>query len=221
MSALSPSVVPIFGTPLGVVQLPEASNLNPSVAEFLSAHAAADASASHQHLPCYCSRDDLLDWTEAPIRKVSSEMLRGVVSVVAAVNDFTDAQLQSFTMQARGWFTIVHPDGHVPASTYPLTSWCGIYCVEAPQPSADRKDSGVLRLYESRLGTMFADATNSTMRIPYNPGHYAWRPVPGQIVVFPASIRHEIAMVRSSGKLVLVTVRVRFVAPGQEGQSRW
>src|SRR5438045_3186028 len=133
MSALSPSVVPIFGTPLGVVQLPEASSLNPALAEVLSARAAADASASHRQLPCYRSRDDLLDWTEVPIRTVSSEMLRGVVSIVAAVNDFTDAQLQSFTMQARGWFTIVHPDGHVPASTYPLTSWCGIYCVEAPQ----------------------------------------------------------------------------------------
>jgi hypothetical protein len=68
---------------------------------------------------------------------------------------------------------------------------------------------------------MFADATNSTMRIPYTPGHYTWQPVPGQIAVFPASIRHEIALVRSSGHLILVTVRVRFVAPGQEGQSGW
>ena len=221
MSALSPSVVPIFATPLGVVQLPEASSLNPDVATLLSARAAADGNGSHQLLPCYCSRDDLLDLTEAPIRKVSSEMLRGVLSVVAAVNEFSDAQLQSFTTQARGWFTIVRPNGHVPARNYPLTSWCGIYCVEAPQPSADRKDSGVLRLYESRLGTMFADATNSTMRIPYTPGHYAWRPVPGEIAVFPASVRHEIALVRSSGQLILMTVRVRFVGPGQEGQSRW
>src|SRR5579864_9398746 len=153
MSALS--LVPIFATPLGVVQLPEASSLNPDVATLLSARAAADGNGSHQLLPCYCSRDDLLDLTEAPIRKVSSEMLRGVLSVVAAVNEFSDAQLQSFTTQARGWFTIVRPNGHVPARNYPLTSWCGIYCVEAPQPSADRKDSGVLRLYESRLGTMF------------------------------------------------------------------
>jgi Putative 2OG-Fe(II) oxygenase len=221
MSALSPVVVPIFATPLGVVQLPEASGLNPAVAALLSARAAVDVNASHQQLPCYRSGDDLLDWTEAPIGKISSEMLRGVLSVVAAVNEFSDAQLQSLTMQARGWFTIVRPNGYVPASSYPLTSWCGIYCVEAPQPSADRKDSGVLRLYESRLGTMFADATNSTTRVPYTPGHYTWQPVPGQIAVFPASIKHEVALVRSSGQLILVTVRVRFVGPGQEGQSRW
>ena len=40
---------------------------------------------------------------------------------------------------------------------------------------------------------------------------------PGQMAVFPASLTHEIALVRSPGPLVLVTVRVRFVAPGQQG----
>ena len=84
-----------------------------------------------------------------------------------------------------------------------------------------RADSGVLRLYESRLGTMFADATNAAMRVPFTPGHYTWRPVPGQLAVFPAWLTHEIALLRAPGQLVLVTVRVRFVAPGQKGVMRW
>jgi hypothetical protein len=115
----------------------------------------------------------------------------------------------------------VAPDGRVPAAIYPLTAWCGIYCVAAPPPSAMRSDSGVLRLYESRLGTMFADATNAAMQVPFTPGHYSWQPVPGQLAVFPGSLTHEIALVRSPGHLVLVTVRVRFVAPGQQGMTRW
>jgi hypothetical protein len=59
------------------------------------------------------------------------------------------------------------------------------------------------------------------MRKPYTPGHFTWRPVPGQLAVFPASLTHEIALLRSDAPLVLVTVRVRFVAPGQQGLSRW
>ena len=59
---------------------------------------------------------------------------------------------------------------------------------------------------------MFQDATHSGIRVPYRPGHYAWRPVPGQMAVFPAAITHEIAMVRAAGALVIVTARVRFVA---------
>jgi len=215
--------VPIFATPFAALKLPEAEKLNPLVARLLAARAAAaSASAARASNPlCYRSADDLLDLTDEPLRKVTAEILRGVRSVAAAVNDFTDAQWQSFAIQACGWFTIVRQDGCLPACSYPLTSWCAIYCVAAPQPSPERRDSGVLRLNESRLGTMFTDATNSVTRIPYTPGHYTWRPVPGQMAVFPASITHEIALIRSPGELMLLTVRVRFVAPGQQGLSRW
>jgi len=223
MSAPALSVVPIFATPFGVAELAGAQELNSEVARLLDARAAADrgATASTSNPLCYQSRDDLLDWPDEPVRTLCGEILRGIWSIVASVNSFTGEQLKSLSMQARGWFTIVQPDGALAATSYPLTSWCGIYCVESPQPSAERHDSGVLRLYESRLGTMFSDATNAVPRIPFTPGHYTWRPVPGQLAVFPASIRHEIALIRSAGRLMLVTVRARFVAPGQAGVSRW
>ncbi len=124
-------------------------------------------------------------------------------------------------METRAWFTIIEQDGCVPAATHPLTAWCAIYCVAAPAPSGTRQDSGVLRLYESRLGTMLQDATNAEMRMPYRQGHYGWRPVAGQLAVFPASVTHEIALLRSPGPLVLVTARIRCVAPGQQGLGRW
>jgi hypothetical protein len=221
MSAMSSSVVPIFATPFGVVPLPEAQKLNALVAQLLSARAQADGAAPGSKPLCYESADDLLDWPDEPLRSVSAEVLRAVRVVVAAINDFTEQRWQSLTLQARGWFTIVRQDGCLGARSYPLTSWCAMYCVEAPQPSPERRDSGVLRLYESRLGTMFSDASNSVTRIPYTPGHYTWRPVPGQVAVFPASTTHEIALLRAPGQLLLVTLRVRFVAPGQEGLSRW
>jgi len=43
---------------------------------------------------CYRSRDDLLDCTDAPVRQVAGEILRGVCSVVAAVNDLTSVQFR-------------------------------------------------------------------------------------------------------------------------------
>jgi hypothetical protein len=221
MNATPPIVVPILATPFGVVPLPEAEALNPALAALFAARIRADGAAHQQNPLCYRSGDDLLEWPEQPVRQLGAGIFRGVYSVVDAVNDFTDAQLRLFRLEARGWFTVVKPDGCVPATSYPLTAWCGIYCVAAPEPSATRHDSGVLRIYESRLGTMFADTTNSVMRLPFAPGHYGWRPVPGQLAVFPASLTHEIALVRSPGQLVLVTVRVRFVGPGQQGVMRW
>jgi hypothetical protein len=221
MNAPPPLVVPILATPFGVVPLPEAQALNSPLAALLTARMSADASAHPTNPLCYRSRDDLLEWPDAAVRTLAGDIFRGVYSVVSAVNDLSDAQLRSFAIQARGWFTVVKPDGGVPATNFPLAAWCAIYCVTAPEPSAIRQDSGILRLYESRLGTMFADATQAGMRLPFRPGHYGWRPVPGQMAVFPASLTHEIALVRSPEPLVLVTVCVRFVAPGQQGLARW
>lgn len=222
MNVTVPTVVPIFATPFGVVPLPAAGSLNTTLGALLAARAAADGDPQRGANPLlYRSADDLLDWADPSVQAVAREILRGIYSVVAGVNTFTDAQLRSFAPQARAWFTIIRQDGALAAASYPLTSWCGIYCVAAPAPSASRRDSGVLRLCESRLGTMFADATNSGMSLPYVSGHYAWQPVPGQLAVFPASVTHEIGTIRAPGELVLVTMRVRFVAPGQTGWSKW
>jgi hypothetical protein len=221
MSVIPPLVVPILAAPFGVVPLEGAEALNPALCALFSARMRGEGAPRQRSPLCYRGSDDLLDWPDATVRQLTGSIFQGVNSVVNAVNDFSPEILNSFTMQARGWFTVVLPNGRVPATSYPLTAWCGIYCVSAPEISATRADSGLLRIYEGRLGTMFRDATNAAMRLPYTSGHYGWRPVPGQLAVFPASLTHEIAMLRASGQLVLVTVRVRFVPPGQQGAAHW
>jgi hypothetical protein len=221
LSLDAPTIVPILATPLGIVPLPDAEPLNGVVGELFESRAAAAHGRSGGGPLCYRSDDDLLEWPDEPVRRLTTEILRGTYAVVRAVNSLSEPQLQSLETQARIWYTLVRPDGCVPAARYPLTTWCAIYCVAAPEPATTRRDSGVLRLYESRLGTMFADATSANMRLPYALGHFTWRPAPGQLAVFPASVTHEIALNRSAGDLVLVTARVRFVGPGQSGLATW
>jgi hypothetical protein len=220
MNVIPPLVVPILATPLGIMPLPEAETLNSALSSLFRVRRDADASPQADPL-CYRSRDDLLERQEEPVRSLAAAIFRGVYAVVETVNEFTAAQLRELRLEARGWFTIVKTDGCVPAASYPLTAWCAIYCVAAPPPSPARADAGVLRIYETRLGTMFRDASNSVMKLPYKPSHCSWRPVPGHLAVFPASLTHEIALFRSIGELMLVTARIRFVAPGQPGMPRW
>jgi hypothetical protein len=220
MNDAAPTILPILATPLGLTAIAEAEEFNPALLALFSQRIAADTQ-SRQNPLGYRSRDDLLEWPEQPVQSLMGGMIRGVYSIVGGLNEFTEPQLRSFALEARSWFTVIRTNGSVPAAMYPLTAWCAIYCVAAPPPSTIRADSGVLRLYESRLGTMFQDATNSAMRIPFRTSHYAWRPEPGGLAVFPASLMHEIALLRSPGELVLVTMRLRFVVPGQHGFGRW
>jgi hypothetical protein len=223
MNLPSPILVPILATPFGVVPLPDAEVLNPALLALISARMQADLKDGTRGADalCYRSGDDLLSWPEEPVRRLLDQIYGGVYRVVQAVNEFSEAQLNTFVPQARGWATIVQPNGAVPAHNHALTAWCAVYCVGAPARDATRPDSGLLRLYESRLGTMFADATTAGMRLPFRPGHYGWQPVPGHLAIFPGSLTHEIAPLRASEPLTLITLRMRFIAPGQQGVGRW
>jgi hypothetical protein len=221
MSQGSISILPIFATPLAVVTLPDTSRSTGHVAQLLTQHAAANPVPATSGGLCYESRDDLLDWPDSAVQQLCDDILRGVWSTVAAVTTLSPEELGTLSLQARGSYTIVQPDGCVPAVSHSLTAWCAICCLQAPAPAAQRGDSGVVRFYESRFGTTLADATTSALRVPFLSGHYTWRAVPGQLVVFPGSLTHEIPLIRASGPLTLITVRTRFVGPGQEGLSRW
>ncbi len=215
------SVMPILATPFGVAEIPESGSLNPAVTALFDARTPRPGTPARRDPLVYRSQDDLLEWTDEPVRQLATALFRGLYAVVGAVNELTPDAWRSLSVQARAWYTIVEPNGGVAAAQYPLTAWCGLYWLAAPPPSATRQDSGLLRLYESRPGTMFADATTAQLKLPFTQGHHAWRPQPGHLAVFPASLAHEIAPLRNSERMVLITLRVRFVGPGQEGISRW
>lgn len=223
MSTLAPQVVPIFATPFGVVRLPQAQTLNSSLAELF------EARATQEHRPAsgtprgrlFLSRDDLLTWREEPVRQAVREVVSGVTSVVASISELSGEELAALAVEARAWFTIVRPDGCVPATSYPNTSWLAVYCVTAPEPSEQRIDSSVLRLYEARLETSFQDPAHPRSRVPYRRGHCTWRPVPGEMAVFPAALMHEIALVRAEGALILLTAAVRFAGGSGSWMPPW
>jgi Putative 2OG-Fe(II) oxygenase len=222
MTAFQPHVVPIFATPLGLVTVPDAADLNSSVAKHFADCATPERAdpASRQPL-MYRSSDDLLTWQDEPVCGLTRSIAGAALSVVRSLNGFTDEQFAALQLQMRAWFTIVRPNGYVPAASYANAAWCAIYCVAAPQLSSTQVNGGALRLHESSRTTMFNDATNTLMHAPFQTGHRTWQPVPGQLAVFPAAITHEIASVRAVGDLLLVSMLLRFLAPGQTGIPWW
>ena len=222
MTIFQPQVVPIFATPFGLATVPDTGNLNPAAAALFAERATPEHADPASRPPLmYRSRGDLLEWPDEPVRTLTGGIVGAALALVRSLNNCSDEQFAAFKLQARAWFTIVHPDGNVPADSHANAAWCVVYCVAAPQRSQARFDSGLLRLHESFRATMFSDATNTDMTAPYRAGHSTWQPAPGQLAVFPASITHEVALLRGDGDLLLVTALLRFVAPGQTGMPWW
>ena len=207
--------MPIFATPFASLALDLPDGLNAELLRLFEARSTAafrDPRVPPNPLS-FVSRDDLLDWPEAPVQRLRQELLGGVAATVAAVSPQTEAEFEALHLQARGWFTLVHPNGSIPAATHPMTAWCAVYCVAAPAQAGERYDGGALRLYETRLHTSFLDATTWNLRAPFGPGHHIWRPKPGHLAVFPASHPHEIALNRGTSVIALVMATVQFAAP--------
>jgi hypothetical protein len=221
MNAAVLTVMPILATPLGIATIPDAAEFNSELRDLFAQRAAAGAAPEERDPLRICGGDDLMEWPEAPVQRFASAMRGAVYQFVGSVSEIAESNLRACKLEMRAWFTVIRPNGRVPATNYPLTTWCAIYCVAAPPPVDERADSGIVRLYESRLGTSFQDASNAVMRIPYSQAHYAWRPAAGQLVIFPGSLTHEVAPLRAQLELALVTARFRFVGAGQQGFSRW
>jgi hypothetical protein len=147
----APHVVPIFATPLGVVSLPAVQETNAALTTLFTARAQPAWREPGTRTPSttFRSRDDLIQWPEAPVQLLLRELLAGVSSVVAAISDLTPEQFAALRLEARSWFTIIETNGYVAPETHPNTSWTAVYCVAAPPASPTRQDSGVLRLHNS------------------------------------------------------------------------
>jgi hypothetical protein len=223
MNAPAATLKTIFATPFAELALPVSSAWNETLAALLTARATEerrDPGAWRDPL-CYLSREDLFEWQDEPVAALRSELLAGLCPAVLASTLHSETEFDRLGVQARARFAIIRPEGCLPAQSLSLASWCAIYCVAAPPEPAGRADSGVLRLYESRLSGMFADATTWRMRLPFAGGHHLWRPQPGSMAAFPAHLAHEIALNRGGSDLVLIIARVRFANPGQQASPPW
>ncbi len=223
MSRPAASIVPIFATPFAVVPVAGGAELNAPLAALLLSRATEEY--RDRSLPadpaCFRGREDLLDWKDELAGQLRRELLAGLCTAVMAVNLYTEAEFNALGLQARARFAVVRPDGCIPAATAPMASWVAVYCVAAPPPAPARVHSAVLRLYAIREGTMFMDAANWRLREPFAGAHHVWRPVPGEMAVFPASMLHEVALNRTKADLVLVSARVRFAHAGQTTTPPW
>jgi hypothetical protein len=223
MAVSRPTIVPIFATPFAVVSISEATQLNGALKPLLMSRATDDHRdpAMPADRLCLHGREDLFEWQTEPVEDLKRALLAGLCTAVMEASGCSEAEFDALSVQARARLTIVRPDGCVAASSAPMASWYALYCVAAPATPPARSDSGALRLYAVRDGTMFIDASNWRMPGAFSHFHHNWRLVPGKMVVFPASILHEIAINRTTEDLVLVRIRARFSHAGQLALPPW
>ena len=200
-------VIPIFATPFASINTAADAELNQQLARI------CEQSCEETSDPLLMrSKADFLDTAGELAATFRQLIMDNAIGVIVGLNDFASEEINDLQVDARAWSAIVKPNGHIPAQHFPGASWLAVYCVQSGEVDEGFKNAGILRIHETRLSSIYRDASNWNTNTPYRYGHYSWSPQPGSMALFPAHVQHEISVVRSSTPLILVFVLMRFVS---------
>lgn len=128
------------------------------------------------------------------IAELARLCLGALGDLVMRINGYSAAEMQNLRMYHHSWYHVTRYGGYTAGHNHPMASWSGVYCVTPGEEVSDRPHSGVLRLIDPRVNSlMYLDPGNAHFIPPYAAGSLPLRLRPGELVLFPSYMRHEVS----------------------------
>jgi uncharacterized protein (TIGR02466 family) len=204
------SVHPLYAVPMMQCHLPDAERVNRELAAlFLQLESQGDRyrdpiRRDTQH-GIFESDFFLHRRTEPPVRLLFDFVDAALRSFVQGLAQFTEAQMRNIEFDMHSWFHVTRTGGFQCAHNHPNASWSAIYCVEPGD--GDSPASGAVRFHDPRTGSdMYRDPANDHMQIPYRLGSWQLTHKPGQMIVFPSYLLHEVFPYTGSTPRIVVAL---------------
>lgn len=204
-----------FAVPVGFDRLEAPEALNRDLETLFLARESNEyrnAAPSHSPQPqMFESRFDLFTWPDACIRQLRSFVLTSVSRAVMAASDLTREELSRLNLNNHTWFHITRRTGYFVAHNHALASWSAVYCVNDGEQADGRSAGGLLRLFDTRGGAdAYQDPANQQLRRPFTVGNLDLTLIPGQLVVFPSYLFHEVTPYYGAGARITVATNCWF-----------
>lgn len=190
---------PIFAVPFAQDVLPDAASLNEQIKTLLLAREGqgtryANPNPSLQQQPGVFESDfNLFSWPESCIQQLRQFCWTALGRTLKELNQYTQEEMQRLQIFSHTWFHVTRNGGFTILHTHPMASWSGVYCVTPGESPSEYPDSGVLRFHNPHhYGNYFLDPGNVRLKPPYHHGTWNLRLQPGQLVLFPSWLQHEV-----------------------------
>lgn len=135
----------------------------------------------------------LFSWPEACVRALRTFCWTELGKAVQELNAYSDEDMRRLQIFSHTWFHVTRNGGFVINHTHPMASWSGVYCVDPGETPHDKPESGVLRFHNPHFySNLFLDAGNARLRAPYHHGSWSFKLQPGQLILFPSWVPHEV-----------------------------
>ncbi|RNF85990.1 putative 2OG-Fe(II) oxygenase [Montanilutibacter psychrotolerans] len=190
---------PAFAVPFAQDHLPNCEPINAAVKSLLLAREAEGPRYANpnpslkQQAGVFESDFNLFAWPEACIQQLRQFCWATLGRTIAELNGYSAEEMQRLQIYSHTWFHVTRHGGFTILHTHPMASWSGVYCVDPGQTPEDRPESGVLRFHNPHhYSNYFLDPGNTRLVAPYHHGTWNMRLQPGQLVLFPSWLQHEV-----------------------------
>jgi uncharacterized protein (TIGR02466 family) len=209
------NITPAFASPIAYAELANSAALNAELeALILSRETELYRNPHPTHIPqreMFESDFDFFRWKEPCVQALRSFVMESIGEVVMQLSGYSPEDLAGMRAQNHAWFHVTRHGGSFVAHNHPMASWSAVYCVRGGEDVPERVDSGALRFLDHRPGSnMYLDPANVKLKRPFNFGHIAVKLSPGQMVVFPSYLVHEVATFLGRDTRITVAVNCWF-----------
>ena len=212
-----PQITPMFAVPFVFADHPNPGPLNAALkALFLARETEGPRHANPEPLvqrndALWESRFDLFEWPDAPVQALRTWCWQQLYGAVGELNGYDVETLKRMDVANECWFHITRRGGYFSMHNHPMASWSGVYCVDPGEDDNAVKGSGELTFVNpNATATMFIDRAISNLRPPYSYGPRAFRLTPGQLVLFPSWLLHEVKPFIGDGTRITVAFNCWF-----------
>lgn len=215
-------ITPGFSVPLVYAKLDEPAELNRQLRElFLAREAEGDRFRNpepmvYRNSKLFESNFRLFDWPQAPCARLRDFCMATLYRAIGELNGYDQKMLMRLHVQHQSWFHITRRGGFFGAHNHAMHSWSGVYCVKHDGDDPE-SDSGRLTFINPQAtSTMYLDMALANMKPPYAMSPRMLRLEPGQLVIFPSWMLHEVLPFDGEGERITVAFNARFMLDGAQ-----
>lgn len=190
---------PVFAVPFAQDWMPDAENINAQLKRLLLAREQEGERYANPHpslkqqAGVFESDFNLFSWPDACVQQLRQFCWATLGRTVQQLNGYSAEEMSRLQIFSHTWYHVTRHGGFTILHTHPMASWSGVYCVDPGNTPESRPESGVLRFHNPHhYSNYFLDAGNLKLRAPYHHGTWSVRFQPGQLVLFPSWLQHEV-----------------------------
>lgn len=156
------------------------------------------------------SRFDLFDWPEPCVQQLKSFCLGQLYQMFQHLNGYDQQQMQQIHFGLEAWYHITRGGGYFAAHNHPNHSWSGVYCVQHHGDDPESDSGKLCFLNPMPESNMYVDVANVRLQRPFSGAPLMLRLQPGQLVLFPSWLMHEVMPYEGNSERITVAFNARF-----------